>query len=171
MRRPTSKAIIVFIIALLAGYAISGFIMLFVLETEFRLYGFFYLTMVALLFAVLMMVWLDRPLGLDLFKWREAPPKPEPDPAVEAAAAAAGAAAVASARAETAQAVSAYDMGDISEGSAFPHVKPYEHWDADFSNPKEVYEGTALPIWILAGWAAFIIWAVLYLFSGLPGVL
>ena len=171
MRRPTSKAIIVFIIALLAGYAISGFIMLFVLETEFRLYGFVYLSAVALLFAILMMVWLDRPLGLELFKWKEPPPKPEPDPAVEAAAVAGGAAAVATARAETAQTVTAMNMGDIPADAAFPHVRPYEHWDADFSNPKEVYEGSSLPIWILAGWAAFIIWAVAYLVFGLPGVL
>ena len=52
--------------------------------------------------------------------------------------------------------------------SPFPHEKPSEHWDIDFSDSKQSYEGADLPVWILAGWAAFIIWAVVYLYSGLP---
>ena len=55
-----------------------------------------------------------------------------------------------------------------SEKRLFPHDIPTEHWDVDFGNSHDVYEGTALPIWILAGWAAFILWAIVYLFSGLP---
>ena len=50
----------------------------------------------------------------------------------------------------------------------FPHDAPLEHWDADFGDSKEVYEGTALPLWLLAGWAIFILWAVAYLAFGLP---
>jgi len=38
----------------------------------------------------------------------------------------------------------------------------------DFGDGKQVYEGSSLPMWILAGWATFIIWAVVYLVAGLP---
>lgn len=47
-----------------------------------------------------------------------------------------------------------------------PYEPQSEHWDADFGNSKEVYQGTALPAWILAGWAIFIIWAIIYLTAG-----
>lgn len=50
----------------------------------------------------------------------------------------------------------------------FPHEVPSEHWDIDFGDSKQTYQGTDLPVWILAGWAAFILWAVIYLYSGLP---
>ena len=50
----------------------------------------------------------------------------------------------------------------------FPHEAPTEHWDIDYNDSKQSYQGTDLPIWLLAGWAAFIIWAVVYLISGLP---
>lgn len=49
---------------------------------------------------------------------------------------------------------------------AFPYEAQSEHWDADFSNSQEVYQGADLPVWILAGWAAFIIWAIVYLMAG-----
>ena len=49
---------------------------------------------------------------------------------------------------------------------AFPYEAQSDHWDADFSNSKEVYQGAALPVWILAGWAVFIIWAIVYLMAG-----
>lgn len=52
-------------------------------------------------------------------------------------------------------------------GALFPHEVPSEHWDADFSDSKQVYQGTTLPLWLLAGWAAFIIWALVYLYYGL----
>ena len=52
-------------------------------------------------------------------------------------------------------------------GIIFPYEAASEHWDVDFGNPKEVYEGSDLPLWILAGWAVFIIWAVIYLIVGL----
>lgn len=50
--------------------------------------------------------------------------------------------------------------------SAFPYEAQTDHWDADFSNSREVYQGSALPVWILAGWAVFIIWAIIYLMAG-----
>lgn len=58
---------------------------------------------------------------------------------------------------------------EISETALFPHEVPSEHWDVDFSDGEEIYEGTTLPVWLLAGWAIFILWAVIYLVVGLPG--
>ena len=53
------------------------------------------------------------------------------------------------------------------QGALFPHEVPSEHWDADFSDSQQVYQGSMLPMWILAGWAIFIIWALVYLYFGL----
>ncbi|MCB9100670.1 MAG: hypothetical protein H6632_14105 [Anaerolineales bacterium] len=53
------------------------------------------------------------------------------------------------------------------KGAWFPHEVPAEHWKADFGDPKTVYQGAELPIWILSGWAIFIIWALVYLWFGL----
>ena len=50
----------------------------------------------------------------------------------------------------------------------FPHEAPSDHWNVDFGDGKKVYEGSALPVWILAGWAIFILWAMAYLILGLP---
>ncbi len=55
----------------------------------------------------------------------------------------------------------------ISE-SLFPYEKATEHWDIDFNDTNKSYEGSELPLWILAGWAMFILWAVVYLIAGLP---
>ena len=54
------------------------------------------------------------------------------------------------------------------EGSMFPYEEASDHWDIDFADTNQSYEGSALPLWLLAGWAAFILWAVLYLVMGLP---
>ena len=53
------------------------------------------------------------------------------------------------------------------QGALFPHEVPSEHWDADFGDSRQVYQGSDLPLWLLAGWAAFIIWALVYLYFGL----
>jgi hypothetical protein len=66
------------------------------------------------------------------------------------------------------EAVEKTEVADKPSTPLFPHDLPSEHWDVDFGDSKKMYEGTALPIWILAGWAAFILWALIYLFSGLP---
>ena len=50
--------------------------------------------------------------------------------------------------------------------ASFPYEAQSEHWNVDFSNSKEVYQGSALPVWILAGWAIFIIWAIIYIMAG-----
>ncbi len=52
-------------------------------------------------------------------------------------------------------------------GGLFPHEVPSEHWQADFGDSRQVYQGSRLPIWLLAGWATFIIWALVYLYFGL----
>jgi hypothetical protein len=156
MRQPTQKLIIFFLVALAAGYAVSFAVMTFILDTPLRLYGFGNLTLVALLVAGLLIVWLDKPLELGLFKW------PVPKPKTEQK------------REETVEGyipINQEDLGvqvPIPKGALFPHEIPADHWDVDFADNKQVYQGTDLPVWILAGWAAFIIWAVIYLISGLP---
>lgn len=55
----------------------------------------------------------------------------------------------------------------FTQGALFPHEVPSRHWEADFSDSRQVYQGSALPIWILAGWAVFIVWALVYLYFGL----
>jgi hypothetical protein len=57
---------------------------------------------------------------------------------------------------------------DRIEGTLFPYEKATEHWDIDFNDTHQSYEGSDLPLWILAGWAMFILWAVIYLVAGLP---
>ncbi len=156
MRRPTKRAILFFLLALGTGYTLSLLVMSLLLDAPLRSYGFFNLTLVAILFASLLMIWLDKPLGLGLFEWREPKPKPkkEPKPALTA-------------EPDTGE-VAKIDSAEVSKGAFFPHEIPTEHWDADFGDSKQVYQGSDLPIWILAGWAAFILWAVVYLVSGLP---
>jgi hypothetical protein len=56
---------------------------------------------------------------------------------------------------------------ELIQGGLFPHEVPTEHWQADFSDSRQVYQGSRLPVWLLAGWATFIIWALVYLYFGL----
>ena len=56
---------------------------------------------------------------------------------------------------------------ELIQGGLFPHEVPGEHWKADFTDSRQVYQGSRLPIWLLAGWATFIIWALVYLYFGL----
>lgn len=156
MRRPTKRALLFFLLAMGTGYTLSLLVMYLLLDAPLRLYGFFNLTLVALLFAVLLLIWLDKPLSLGLFEWRE------PEPKVEKAPKPAG-----PAEPDTGE-VAQIDSSEVSRGALFPHEIPSEHWDADFGDSKQVYQGSDLPMWILAGWAAFILWAVIYLVSGLP---
>ena len=69
MLRPTSRFLITSLLSALVGYVISWAIMVFVLDTELRLYGWFYLTAVALLAAFTILMFLDRPLNLRMFDW------------------------------------------------------------------------------------------------------
>jgi hypothetical protein len=72
MRRPSKRLIITFLLSLALGYAISWGIMTGVLQTEFRLYGWGNLSIVAILLALLIIIFLDAPLKLGAFDW----PKP-----------------------------------------------------------------------------------------------
>jgi hypothetical protein len=158
VRRPTQKAILFFGLALGTGFTISWIVMNFILGAPLRLYGFVNLFAVALLIAILLMIWLDRPFELKLFVW------PEPQSEAEAE----------EKRQTPAHPVDTAEAemvpsAPVAKDSMFPHERPSEHWDVDFGDSKQTYEGTALPIWLLAGWATFIIWAVIYLVSGLPG--
>lgn len=156
MKRPTQKAILFFGLALGTGFTISWIVMNFILGAPLRLYGYVNLVMVALLIAILLMIWLDRPFELKLFEWPEPQAEDEEQEQTPASQ-------VEPAETEMMQST------QIVKGAMFPHELPSEHWDVDFGDSKQTYQGTALPIWLLAGWAAFIIWAVVYLVSGLPG--
>ncbi len=150
------KTIIFLLLALLAGYAVSLGLMLGLLNAPFRLYGFWNLTLVAVLVAILLAIWLDKPFDLGLFKWPAAKPKTERAPRPLQAQ-----------EAKSDEANQPVHMPALRSGILFPHELPGEHWDADFGDSKKVYQGADLPLWILAGWAVFIIWAVAYLVSGL----
>ncbi len=155
MRQPSQKLIIFFIVALGAGFAVSFGIMNLILDAPLRLYGYLNLTVVALLVAALLVIWFDKPMELGLFKW------PAPKPKVESSHV------VARSSAGSDSSEVEPPVVTISKGG-FPHEKPTDHWDINFGDSEQVYQGTDLPAWILAGWAAFIIWAVIYLISGLP---
>lgn len=155
MRQPSQKLIIFFIVALGAGFAVSFVIMTFILDAPLRLYGFLNLTVVALLVAGLLVVWLDKPMELGVFKWPTPKPKVEGGHVVRSSVGSGGE-------------VESSVVVTTPKGGMFPHEKPSEHWDVNFSDSEKTYQGTDLPVWILAGWAAFILWAVLYLISGLP---
>ncbi len=152
MRKPTSKAVLFFLLTLGTGYTISWVIMSFLLEAPLRLYGFINLTLVAALIAVLLLIWLDKPFELHLFDWPEEKKKEETE---------------VKSTPETIKATTTAEI-KVRTGDLFPHEVPSDHWDVDFGDGKQVYEGSTLPMWILAGWATFIIWAVVYLVAGLP---
>lgn len=145
MMRPTPRFTVVFLLALGIGYALSYAIML-ALAAPYRFYGFTNLTFIAVLVALLILVWLDEPLKLNMLSW-----------------------AASEAGGEEAGGARPGQAGPPARsGPEFPHDKPSEHWQIDFGDSKQTYEGADLPIWILAGWATFILWAVIYLISGLP---
>ena len=69
MRHPGKRLVITFIVSLIFGYGISWSIMVGLLDTPYRLYGFGNLTIVAILVAILLVVFLDGPLNLGTFDW------------------------------------------------------------------------------------------------------
>jgi hypothetical protein len=142
--------------ALAVGYALAIPFVTGVLQTPITITSFANITAFAILFTVIVTIWLDRPLELELIKWPEKKPKPEPPPVA------------AEAVEVEPQQITGAQIPKIALGDLFPHEPPTEHWNVDFGDSKQVYEGADLPVWLLAGWAAFIIWAVVYLISGLP---
>ncbi|RME50441.1 MAG: hypothetical protein D6796_02930 [Caldilineae bacterium] len=158
MRRPNRKLILFFLVSLGAGYAVSVGLM-FALGAEYRFYGFVPLTLVAVLVALILVIAFDKPFELGMFEWPpEKPPAPK-KPLFEPETAASG-----EEGAEIAP-------SKVIPGAIFPYEVPTDHWEVDFNDSKQSYEGTALPVWLLAGWAAFILWAIIYLIVGLPGTL
>ena len=165
MRQPTAKAIFFFVGILGVGYAIGLPVMTGIMGLPLNLITFLNLSAFAFLFAVLMTIWLDRPLELELFNWPEKKPGvtqrraeeevvvPPPPPVQP--------------QRELREGGPDY-YPQVKPGALFPHETPSEHWDVDFSDSKQVYQGSELPLWILAGWAIFLIWAIVYLVSGLP---
>lgn len=69
MRRPSKRLILVFLISLVIGYVISWGIMVSVLGTEFRLFGFVNVSVIAVLVAFIVVTFLDSPLNLGTFDW------------------------------------------------------------------------------------------------------
>jgi len=161
MRRLNRKLVLFFLVSLGAGYAVSVGLM-YLLGAELRFYGFGTLTLVAVLVALILVIAFDKPFELGMFEWpSEKPPAPPPPKGSkpESGTTAGG---------EGGPTLSSMKM--IS-GTIFPYEAPTDHWEIDFNDSQQSYEGTALPIWLLAGWAAFILWAIIYLIVGLPGTL
>ena len=69
MRHPSKRLVVAFIISLIAGYGVSWLIMVGVLDTSYRLYGFTYLSAVAVLVAIFLVIFMDGPLNLHTFDW------------------------------------------------------------------------------------------------------
>lgn len=59
------------------------------------------------------------------------------------------------------------EYGEELTGTLFPYVDNKQHWNIDFNDTKQSYEGSALPAWVLAGFAIYIIWAAIYLIVAL----
>lgn len=162
MRQPQLKAIVFFIGVLLVGYAIAIPVATGIMQLPLNAVTFLNMTAFAILSAVTLTIWLDKPLELELFKWPEKKadqPKPQPASPAEQL----------QVTAPPPQIAQQPQPVQSPSTKLFPHEEPSEHWDVDFGDTKQVYQGADLPVWILAGWAVFIIWAVVYLVSGLPG--
>jgi cytochrome c2 len=69
MKGPNARLIVVSVVCLVIGYIAAWAIMAFILKTELRLFGFGYLSMVAFLVALVLIVLLDTPLKLGAFNW------------------------------------------------------------------------------------------------------
>ncbi len=170
MNQPKLKAIVFFLGTLGVGFAI-GVLLLPTLRIPYTLYNFINVTAFAFLFAVVLTIWLDRPLDLELFKWPEQEPEadtPKAQPETAAASTQPVAEQVAQPAEAAAETAPAAPPSDTPDQRMFPHETPGEHWDVDFGDSKQAYQGSDLPVWILAGWAIFIIWALIYLIAGLP---
>lgn len=165
MKQPTQRAVFFFFGCLIMGYALL-IPLLPAWQIPLGLNTLANLTIILLPVALLLLILFDKPLNLGLINWSARPaqvdkpatPLPPPQP-IEAS--------FSPAQPEPQEATGGQIL-KIPLGSMFPHEPPSEHWEADFSDSKQVYQGTDLPVWILAGWAVFIVWAVIYLLSGLP---
>ena len=170
MRRPTGKIVLFFLVFLAAGYGAALITMTLVLNVSPREFGFGWQTAIAIAVACILMILFDNYLELHLFEWPEEKPPEPPEPPEPSKPSAPPAEAAQSSPGASVQPPSAPPQPSDSQAAAFgfPYETQGDHWEVDFSDSSETYEGTELPMWILAGWAAFVIWAVAYLVSGLP---
>lgn len=53
--------------------------------------------------------------------------------------------------------------GEELTGTIFPYVDNTQHWDIDYNDTSQSYEGSALPPWILGGFTLFVLWSIVYL--------
>jgi hypothetical protein len=60
---------------------------------------------------------------------------------------------------------STMEYGEELKGTIFPYVDNRDQWDIDFNDTKQSYEGSELPGWVLAGFAIYILWAIVYLIA------
>jgi hypothetical protein len=167
MNQPKLKAIVFFVGTLGVGFAI-GVLLLPTLRIPYTLYNFINVTAFAFLFAVVLTVWLDRPLDLELFRWPAQEPDAETPQEVTATPAQPAEERVAVPAQADPEPVMDGQPSEIPSDQMFPYEQPTEHWNIDFADSKQTYQGSDLPVWILAGWAIFILWAVIYLIAGLP---
>lgn len=66
-----------------------------------------------------------------------------------------------------APAADASGYGEELKGTLFPYVDNAQHWDVDFNDTHQSYEGSALPPWILTGFTVFVLWAIIYMIFAL----
>ncbi|MCI0562449.1 MAG: hypothetical protein MN733_28520, partial [Nitrososphaera sp.] len=72
MRRPGARLIVALLVCLAAGFVTSWLIMVYLLDTELRLFGLGNLLAIGILITILYIILLDTPLKLGTFEWSEA---------------------------------------------------------------------------------------------------
>jgi hypothetical protein len=148
MKGISLRAIMLFFISIAAGYGAMVVIVAVILGHDPREYNFGTLTLLALVIGALLMVIFRTLFELDLTELTGTQRGVEYE------------------FTETGELVPKQPRQPL-----FPYEEPSEHWDIDFGDSKQTYQGAELPIWLLAGWAIFILWAIIYLMSGLPSAL
>ncbi len=59
------------------------------------------------------------------------------------------------------------EYGNELSNTYFPYVDNKQHWDIDYNDTNHSYEGSALPAWVLAGFAVYVLWSIIYLIIAL----
>jgi hypothetical protein len=137
-----------FFLSIAAGYGAMVVIVAVILGRDLREFNFLTLSLLALVIGFLLMVIFKTMFDLDLTELSPAQRGVEYE------------------FTETGELVPKQPRQPL-----FPYEEPSEHWDIDFADSKQTYQGAELPIWLLAGWEIFILWAIIYLMSGLPSAL
>lgn len=156
MKQSSNKLVIFVLASSLASFGIA-FLIVDIQNLSIIAYGvgkFGFVALTVLFLFVALAVLFDGPLGLGLLTWLDKETEPE----------------ILHLEASDLEAPMAktWAEGERKGSFEFPYEDQAEHWNIDFSDSKKTYEGADLPLWLLAGWAAFVIWAVVYLISGLP---